>query len=376
MRILLLSCNTGEGHNSTAKAIIEEMEAKGIGCDMEDVLACLSPRISKFICNWHTRIYKYVPRLFDVGYRAFEITESDPDDTPPLYDLLRLGTGKLMEMVSRRDYDAVICTHVFAGMMMTEVRRKHDLSIPTFFVLTDYTRYPMTEQCVMDGYFIPHRDLIPDFAIAGMECEHLHSLGIPVRPVFYTGISQSEARKQLDLPEDGLVVMLMCGSMGVGPIRKMARKLIDQLPEKATLVAICGRNEKLFESVSEILDPRLRVLGFTRQIDVYMDAADMILTKPGGLSTTEAAVKKLPMVLFNTIGGCETRNFDFFLSHGCALGSTDADETVDLAAQLALRPELRAQMRQRLSAYFAENSVQALAQIILQAAKEYGENRK
>ena len=314
MRILLLSCNTGEGHNSTAKAIIEELEAESISCDMEDVLACLSPRISKFICNWHTRIYKYVPRLFDVGYRAFESTEADPDDTPPLYELLRLGTGKLMEIVSRKNYDAVICAHVFAGMMMTELRRKYDLTLPSFFVLTDYTRYPMTEQCVMDGYFIPHKDLIPDFAIAGLECEHLYSFGIPVRPVFYTRKAQAEARALLELPENGLVVMLMCGSMGCGPIKKIARNLAERLPENATVVAVCGNNEKLYESMTELSDPRLRILGFTRQVATYMDAADIIVTKPGGLSTTEASVKHLPMVLFNTIGGCESRNFDFFLS--------------------------------------------------------------
>ena len=70
MRILFLSCNTGEGHNSTAKAIMEVLETQGSTCEIRDVLAWLSPRFSKFICSWHARIYRYAPRLFDASYRA------------------------------------------------------------------------------------------------------------------------------------------------------------------------------------------------------------------------------------------------------------------------------------------------------------------
>ena len=71
MRIVMLSCNTGEGHNSTAKAIQEVLKSRQIECEIVDVLACLSPRFSKFVCNWHARLYKYAPKLWDVGYRAF-----------------------------------------------------------------------------------------------------------------------------------------------------------------------------------------------------------------------------------------------------------------------------------------------------------------
>ena len=376
MRILLLSCNTGEGHNATAKAIMEVLEADGISCEMADVLACLSPRFSKFICNWHTRLYKYAPRLFDAGYRAFEYTEPDPDDTPALYDLLRLGTGKLAEMFACEDYDAVICVHIFAGMMMTEVRKTQELHLPCFFVTTDYTCYPMTEQCDMDGYIVPHVDLMEEFSIAGLERSRLLPFGIPVRQTFYSQKPRQEVRSELELPRDGIVALLMCGSMGCGPIKKMARGLIDRLPEDSVVVAICGKNEKLYESMSEILDPRLRVLGFTRQISDYMDAADMIVTKPGGLSTTEAAAKHLPMVLFNTVGGCESRNFDFFLSRGYALGSDDAGQTVDLAANLALQPELRQQIREKLEAYFTRNSTRSLVAHVLRTVCESGQCRE
>ena len=135
MRILFLSCNTGEGHNSTAKAIMEVLEAQGASCEIRDVLAWLSPRFSKFICSWHARIYRYAPRLFDASYRAMEKRGAGADTS--IYDILSLGAEKLWELLLEEQYDAVVCVHVFSGMMMTEVRRTWGVKIPCFFVATD-----------------------------------------------------------------------------------------------------------------------------------------------------------------------------------------------------------------------------------------------
>ncbi len=371
MRILLLSCNTGEGHNATAKAIIEVLEANDVQWDLRDVLACQSPKFSKFISNWHVRLYKYAPRLFDVGYRALERNEPDPEDTSLIYEILRFSAGKLLDVLAEGNYDAIVCTHVFSGMMMTEVRRAFRLQIPCFFVATDYTCYPMTEHCDMDGYFIPDAALCQEYESIGISRDKLLPYGIPVRQSFYTSANQTAARAELNLPEKGLVFLLMCGSMGCGPIKKIARNLSGRLPADATVVAICGNNEKLYESMSELQSPNLRVLGFTRQISSYMDAADVIITKPGGLSTTEASVKHLPMILFNTVGGCESRNFDFYLSRGYALGSSDAEETVKLAISLSLQPELRRQLREKLEIHFPNNSAQTIAQHVIRTAEEY-----
>lgn len=136
-----------------------------------------------------------------------------------------------------------------------------------------------------------------------------------------------------------MLALVMCGSMGAGPMHKIVRKLTADMPENGRVVAICGRNERLLETLSEEKDPRLTALGYTTNVDEYMDAADFIITKPGGLSSTEAANKHLPMVFINAVGGCEGRNFDFFLKSGFAVGSEDADEVVTMATSLAHDPE-------------------------------------
>ncbi len=348
---------------------MEVLEARGVECRLRDVLACLSPRFSDFICNWHVFLYRHGPGIFDTAYRAMDHSLSEPDETTPLYELLALGVDKLYEILQKDQYDAVICVHVFSGMMMTELRRKKNVQIPCFFVDTDYSCAPFTEQCGMDGYFIPYAALIPEFVSRGLPKEKLIPSGIPVRQQFYSQSDKIQARRKLGLPENGFVVLLMCGSMGCGPMRKLAKGLTDQIPASGMLVTICGRNEKLRKSLEDISDERLRLLGFCSQMSEYMDAADLIVTKPGGLSSTEAANKHLPMVFINAIGGCEEKNFELFLKEGFAIGSKDPDEVLKLVADLRDHPEKLSRMRSCLEQAFDKNAAQMIVDTVMRAAE-------
>lgn len=373
MRVLLLSCNNGEGHNSAAQAIMEVLQARNVECERQDILSFLSPKLSSFIAYCHTWSYKYAPGLSDKGYRAFEKKGGKPNGFTPVYELLTLGAEKLWKMITAGNYDAVICLHVFSGMMMTEVRRTRNLQIPCFFVATDYTCSPYVDHGEMDGYFIPGEELVQEFADAGLPEKRLIPSGIPVRQAFYSGVSREEARMMLGLPKEGMVVLLMCGSMGCGPIRKIAKALSQRLNEHGTVIAICGRNKKLYDSMKDIAGPRLRVLGYTQNVHDYMDAADLIVTKPGGLSSTEAANKHLPMVFINMVGGCEGKNFTHFLARGYAVGSKEPVEVLELVLELAKRPDRLELMRRTLQDAFRKNSSVEIADRVMEAGTRYRE---
>ena len=276
MRILLLSANTGEGHNSTAKAIMEVLQRQEIECDLEDCLACLSPKISNYIAAWHVRLYKYGHRLFDAGYRAME-RFADPERGTPVYEILGMGTGSLWELLMSREYDAVICVHPFSAVMMTQLRRELNWKIPCYFVATDYTCSPTVELSDVDGYFIPTAELTPEFLRAGLPYERLIPMGIPVRQSFYAPADKGTAREALGIPQDTLMVLLMGGSMGCGPMGRIVRELSGRLPKGAVMAVICGSNEKLYDSLREMGLHNVRVIGFTDKVCAYMDAADMIL---------------------------------------------------------------------------------------------------
>lgn len=371
MRIAMLSCNTGEGHNSTARAIQAVLEDRGVETELIDVLACLSPRISKFICNWHARLYKYAPKLWDVGYRAVEKKEQRSDEGAMLSELLSLGANKLKVILEKGNYDAAVCPHVFSAMMMTELRRTAGNTLPCYFVGTDYTCYPYVDCCDLDGYFIPAADLVPLHVKVGIPEEKLHPCGIPVRQEFYSRSARGLAREKLDIHSDSTAILLMCGSMGCGPMRKITRELTEKLPENSLLVAVCGKNEKLYSALSSIKSEKLRVLGFTNQIHEYMDAVDMIVTKPGGLSATESANKRVPMVFINAIGGCENHNFNFFLEKGYAVGSTQTTQVIQQTLDLAADPQTRREMAQRLEESFTCNSTRYISDLVMEAANRY-----
>lgn len=370
MRILMLSANTGEGHNSSAKALIEVLQSRGVECVMQDCLAFLSPNFSKFVCQWHVRIYQYGGKIFDKGYRLLE-NHSAPDNFNPIYELISLGAGKLRDTVMEGDYDGVVCVHPFAGIMVSELRRSWGMDIPTFLVATDYTCSPTVEQCSLDTFFIPAQEVCGEFDLAGIPKESQDVSGIPVRQIFYQKKDKAEARQALALPDSGTVALVMCGSMGCGPIQRIAAETLSQMPEDGVMVAVCGRNEKLREEMEEIHDPRLRVLGFIDNFPDYLDAADMIITKPGGLSSTEAANKHVPMVFINTVGGCESRNFDHFVKKGYAVGSKESEEVVRMAIRMVWDTQGREKMRRTLEADFTVNTGVYMAERIMQAAENY-----
>lgn len=374
MRILVLSCNTGEGHNSCGKAIMDVLQSRGVDCEMQDALACLSPALSKFICDWFVRIYRYMPKLFNAGYTMLEKTCPAPDEMLPVYEGLALGAKKLRNNILEGNFDAVICTHTISGMMLSETRKKYKLPIPSYFVSTDYTCHPTAEHCDMDGYFIPDESLTHEFLLAGLPADKLIPTGIPIRQPFFTDLDKGVARKQLGLPEGGTVVLLMCGSMGCGPIEHIAIEVSNRLAEGDTLVAVCGNNKKLYDSLEKSASDKLRVLGFTTQVPEYMDASDLIITKPGGLSSTEAATKGLPMVFINTVGGCEQRNLDFFSNRGYATGSDNADDVIELAIQMASDKEKLAKASRALEQQFRSNGAVMIADMVMEAGKAYRES--
>ena len=148
----------------------------------------------------------------------------------------------------------------------------------------------------------------------------------------------------------------MCGSMGCGPIKRLARRLTETLPENSMLIVICGHNEKLYEDLWELGNrANLRILGFTREIPAYMDAADLMLTKPGGLSSTEAAAKALPMIFIDAVGGCEGRNLEFYTRHELAETADSVNRLAKLVCANLSDPEKLRSMSQTLRTNLRHN---------------------
>ena len=369
MKALILTCHTGEGHNSTALAIKEGFFARGHTCDIADALGFISPKFSAFMSTWHSRIYRHAPKMFDTGYLYAEAHPSVFVEGTPAYKYLASGTKRLLDLVQAQEYDLIICAHVFSGLMVSELRRRYGAGIPACFVATDYTCSPITGNCNLDLFFIPHEGLADEFVAAGTPRERLVAAGLPVRQVFWESTDKAEARRTLGLADIDRHVLLMCGSMGCGPMEELALEISGRLAPGSLLTILCGTNTKLLHALEEHNRKNLRPLGYTKSVPLLMDSADLFLTKPGGISISEAAAKRLPLLLIDAVGGCEDRNLDYFLSRGWAQTADGtpalAHRCVDLLEDSAARSAMAEAMAEAFSGDAVERIWDSLSRLPL-----------
>ncbi len=320
MKVLILSCNTGGGHNAAGRALYEEFHRRGIDCEFLDTLSFAGPRASKQASSIYINVTTKTPILFQLAYNIAHWISS-PHRKSVVYAFNRKYALKLGQYIEENHFDAVVMPHLFPAEAITHLKKKQNLSARTYAIATDYTCIPFWEETQPDYFFIPHRELSREFIRSGIPREKLVPLGIPVQRTFGVRRDQKEARQALGLPIEGRMVLLMSGSMGYGHLGQMATQLCKEYGTRLSLVILCGNNEKMQEKLKKQLAayPNIFIVNYTEQVSLYMDAADLLLTKPGGLTSTEAASKKLPLILTDPIPGCETQNASFFERHGLAL---------------------------------------------------------
>lgn len=352
MQTLILSCNTGAGHNSCAQAVQEAYHSRGEICNITDSLQFISEKASTFISNWHTRIYRHAPRLFDAGYQRAESHEDIFCEGTPIYKLLSSGAERMYQYIRSAGYDNIICTHVFPALALTEMRRQHPcLQLVTSHISTDYTCAPCTADSALDWYFIPSTSLLGEFEQCGLQPQKLIASGIPVRQQFYQRVSQEAGKANAGISPAHQHILMMCGSMGCGPMEEIISYLCPYLTTEQELSVVCGTNDDLRKKLQKRTEKysQVHVLGTVNNVPQLMQASDLFLTKPGGLSTSEAMAAELPMVLIDAVAGCETHNLNFFLRNGMAVTANTpkaiADTTIKTLNAPVLLSKMRAAMR-------------------------------
>ena len=363
MRVLILTCNTGGGHNAVAAALAESFRRLGVSSDTADGLSFISQKASRFVSKWHTRFYRRYPKLYKAGYMSAENDAESNDRDNPVYRYMARGARRLDRAIQDGGYDAVVCVHVIPAMMMTELRRQHETGPVFCFVATDYTCSPTVGGCTPDICVIPHEELAEEFVSCGIARETLLAAGIPVRAVFRERGDRAAARSELALPPEGRHIVLMSGSIGCGPMADIAAELEKRMERGDFASVLCGSNRQMLYALRRRGFRRVGAVGFTNRVHRYMDSADVLVSKPGGISITEAGTRGTPLLLADMVGGCETRNQEFFHAHGWA-ETCQPEDMADAALALLDRPERRqalvAQQRRDFDGLAADRVAQAV----------------
>ncbi len=345
MRVLLLSCKTGEGHNSAALALNEAFFAAGAYSEICDPVSFAGDRASKNVCELYNSTIKKAPKVFGAVYNFGEFYSNTFKHSPVRF-ANSLYAKRLFEYIEKEKFDAVVGTHLYGLEAMDAVRRKFGCSAPTFSVLTDYTCIPFFAEPYVDAAFIPHADIIDETVKKGIPRERITVTGIPVAARFLQKTEKRESKLELGLNPDVRYYIIMTGGVGCGNISQICDGIFKYDTSGSGVRVLTGKNDKLNAKLNKKYskNPRFGTVGFTKDVNKYMNAADVLITKPGGLSSTEAAVSLVPIVHYVTIPGCESRNADFFASHGMSVKASAPQKAAMLAAKLMNDPQKKFDM--------------------------------
>ena len=324
-RVLLLSASSGAGHVRAAQALEQAFSARG-DCTVEHIDAI----------NYVSKIFRgiYDKAYISMARRAPELLGVLYDRTDQPWNNMRqrltmdlLNAQPMIRMLRRMQPDLCVATHFLPGEILAWLVAKKKLRARNAIVITDYDVHALWLCRTVDRYYVAIEEAAEYLIALGVPKETVCVSGIPIDPAFACPADRSAIRRRLGLDLKVPVVLVSAGGEGVGPVEQLVRGLLE-IERPWQIVAIAGKSEKMRRHLQQLLpksgtlpsgEPRLHVIGFTREMDHYMAAANLLVGKAGGLTTSEALARALPMALIEPIPGQEERNADHLLEAGVAI---------------------------------------------------------
>lgn len=400
MNILILSATTGGGHMAAANAmkdyILSQMPDATV--NIYDALEYASPFLNKAVTGGYVYMAKNTPTMYGSVYKSADksssITNTAVDLTTSLLE------NKLIPLLQNSSPDVIITTHAFGAEIVSGLKNKGIINIPIISIVTDFAVHQAYISNGIDAYVVSTDDMIGQFMERGIPIDKIFPFGIPIKQGFYKDIDRQAAFAAEGLDPDIPTVLIMAGSFGVTDILKIYHKIINSKVDFQVIV-ITGKNEKLYDTFGKYLrritiantlvtmkasarpKPELyiskhskpskptKLLYYTNEVDKYMHMADIIVTKPGGLTVTEAIASDLPMAIFKAIPGQETQNAEFLTGHNMAIKIDKNNLCTKQITELLCNPDKLESMKDAIAAFSKGNSAAKLYDLMIKLVEQY-----
>lgn len=379
-KVLIMSASTGGGHNRAAKAMKDEIEKKCIDgehitCEIIDSLKLINTIMDKIISSGYEKSAKYTPKAWGGVYKMSDANiVSKHEYKGNLFNTLL--ASKLKKLLKERKPDLIIGTHPFPMIALSTLKKKYPYrnAFNSFFVpplisvLTDYTAHSTYIQDEID-YYIAGDEYVKEVLISeGVDGDKIKPYGIPVEKSFLEHREKSVVLEELGLAPDKFTVLLMGGSFGAGNIKDTLKELLE-IDRDFQIIVITGRNETLKEKLEKSLekytiDKNISILGFTQDMNDILSAVDIIVSKPGGLTTTECLLKELPMIIPYYIPGQEEENMDFLSNCGAALRTSKKFTISVLLKVLIDNPTRMELLKNNIKSVKKQNTAEDIANLV------------
>lgn len=316
-RIAILTASFGAGHVKAAQAVEQAVRQKdnAVRTEVIDSFVSAAPRLTGVVVRLYLRILSFFPSLYGVLYAWGNQSTAALRGRKLLSYRLSASMRRRLEAFEPH---AVICTHASPMGAVCHLKKQGLLSVPLIAVITDFVIHRFWIYDEVDIYAVAHERMGQKLLDAGVDPGKIRVSGIPIASKFSSSVDKREVRRQLGLTEGIPAILIMGGGTGALPMDKIVAEF-RHCPTPLQLLAVAGHNRHLRRRLSGLAQNMpLQVFGFVDNIHELMAAADLIITKPGGLSSAEALAMGIPMILFRPIPGQEEENAQFLIDAGVA----------------------------------------------------------
>lgn len=357
MRTLILSISAGGGHVKASEAIEAYIKLDDPKNEVKvvDTIKYINPLLDKVVIGSYLKSLKVSPTLFGKLYDLAETGESIATFSNKLIEMI---IHKLIPLIKDFIPDIIIATHPFSTEMVSVLKAKGMIDIPALSVLTDYEPHSFWIHPNIDGYVVSNLAMVDEMVKRGVDKDLIYPLGIPVKPDFLKKYPREDTLKSLNLNPNKKTVLLMGGSLGLGKITLLYEEL-QKVAMDIQVVAITGNNKKLFSQLRDLSInsyKTTRIVGYTTEVNKYMQACDLLITKPGGLTITEALICGVPLAVFSAIPGQEQKNAEFLLNNNLAVSLAEGKNCSTILNNLLSNPDKLENMRNNCLIFAKPNS--------------------
>lgn len=367
-RIAILHATAGSGHRSAAVALAQALSAAEPTATVREVdtLVYASRFYRGTYAQGYSAMAQNAPRLWGALYALWAQRPVHRGAGPAREAIDRLSLRGLVRVVERERPDAIVCTHFLPVEALYPLRAQGRLRVPLHVVITDFTAHPMWAYPHVDRYFVASDRVADELAGHGVPRARIEVSGIPVDPRFGRSVGREAARARFGFEVERPLVLVMGGGGGLGPMAELAERLAS-LPERPQVAVLCGTNERLRERVAEVSSrfPGVRAMGFTHEVDVLLEASDLLVSKAGGLTCSEALVKHVPMVVFRPTPGQEEGNAEWLEAGGAAVHADSLDAVAETVARWLSDPATLRRTRESAARLARPDAASAIAARVL-----------
>ena len=324
-KVLILSASAGAGHLRAAEALERAFKEMNAAAEVRHVDTL--DYTNKVFRHLHSKAYiEMVNKMPEVLGWLYDHLDKPWKNERRRLALDKLNARPFVKLLKEYRPDITVCTHFLPAEIISWLKAKERINFRQAIVVTDFDVHAMWLCRHYEHYFVALDETRLHLEKLGIPASKITVSGIPIDPVFNEQKDKREMRAKYGLTQDVTTILLSAGGFGVGPVENILRLLATDLSSPAQVIALCGRNEKLKQRIDRLASDvpaerrlSIKAVGYTTAMDEYMAASDILLGKPGGLTTSEALAKNLIFVIVNPIPGQEERNSDHLLEEGVAI---------------------------------------------------------